>query len=63
MNKVARAIISLATLITLILLLVGMVWGVAVKIPIMAVTCLLLSLGFGLFSYRDFKYYFGKNEK
>jgi MFS superfamily sulfate permease-like transporter len=60
MNKYIRLLLSVVTLLTLLALLFGVGWGIAVKIPIMVVACVLMSLGFGLFVYKDYKYYFSK---
>lgn len=60
MTKVARLVISILTLITLILGICGMVWAAVFKIPIIFVTCLLLCLAIFSFSYNDYLHYFGK---
>jgi hypothetical protein len=60
MNKIMKIVLAVATFITWALLVFGLGWSIAVKIPIMIVACLLLTLAFSLFVYKDFKYFFGK---
>jgi hypothetical protein len=60
MSKIARLVISVLTLVTLLLSVAGMVWSVIFKIPIVFVTCLLLGLIISSFCYRDYLHYFGK---
>jgi hypothetical protein len=60
MNKSVRLLFAVLTVLTLMVLLFGIGWGIAVKIPIMVIVCTLISLGCVPFIYNDFKYFFGK---
>lgn len=60
MNKYIRLLLAVLTLLTLLALIFGAGWGLVFQVPIMFLVCTLMSLGFGLFVYKDYKYYFGK---
>lgn len=57
--KIGSIIIAIATLITELVLLVSLVWSFATTKPVvLSVTLLLLSIGFGVFVYSDYKKFF-----
>lgn len=61
MNKVLRIILAVATLATVLALTAGAVWSFATGKPLLlGVVCTMLAGGFGIFSYSDYKYFFGK---
>lgn len=60
MDRTIRMILSIFTLIILCLLVVAVIWGITHGIIGLVVTCLLMIIGFGLFTYKDYQYFFGK---
>jgi len=61
MNTYFRVVLAILTLITFLALVAGFVWGIVVKIPIMVLVCFMIALGTSVFVYKDFLYFFGKN--
>jgi len=59
-----RVVIAVATLLTTLAMLGLSVFALTLPHFGLFFTCLLLTGGFGYFSYRDYKFFFGKkNEK
>lgn len=59
MNNALKIVLAVATLFTTLGMLGLAVWGVTASQWGLALTCLLLAGGFGYFSYRDYKFFFG----
>ena len=60
-TKTIKVVTAIATALTNVALLGGLVWSVATGKPvILPVTLGALLLGFGYFSFSDYKYFFGQ---
>ena len=58
--KTIRVVVAIATALTNVALLGGLVWSIATGQPvILPVTLGVLLLGFGYFSFADYKRFFG----
>lgn len=61
MTNVLRIILAIATLLTVLGLVVGTVWSFVDKLPpLLGITCGLLAVGFSFFVKNDYQYFFGK---
>jgi hypothetical protein len=61
MTQALRIILAILTLLTVLGCAAGAVWSFATGKPaLLGVVCTLLAGGFGVFSYNDYKYFFGK---
>ena len=61
--KILKVALAVATVLTTLGTLTITVWGVVAAQWGLAATCLLLTAGFGYFSYRDYKLFFGPKPK
>ena len=58
---VVRIILAIATLLTVLLCLVLVVWGIVAHQALLAVVCALLAIMFGVFLIKnDYNYFFRK---
>jgi len=60
MSKVLRIFLAILTLLTVLAMLGFCVLALTIPNVGMFVVCLLLAVGFGYFSYRDYEFFFGR---
>ncbi len=55
MEKTLKIILAVATLLTVLLMLGGAIWGIFLHSLGMSIVCLALAAGFSVFSYHDYQ--------
>jgi hypothetical protein len=59
MNPVFRIVLAVLTLLTVLALLGFAVFALTIPHVGLFIVCLMLAAGFGVFSYRDYVFFFG----